>query len=232
MVGIDRSSARATPARRRVAAATFALLGFAAGAATVQWAPPHAAPGLAPGLGVATPRAQRMPSVAAPSQVAQAAAADAALRVAPARAAAAERAFFEAFALNLLLVPLLDDNQPPRWADPAVVTQCAQLQLRVDGQPLQPLARVPTQPFTLRWDMDRCIPLGTRIELSGSVELAVTRGSAGYTARVAPLHLELSSDAGTTVFDAAFTARTPLACDVCRPAHDARVARNHRGRNS
>src|SRR5689334_952153 len=57
---------------------------------------------------------------------------------------------FKHFALNALLVSLLDDDSPPRWSDPgflnasSLVLSCVSSRVEVDGHPLIPGAPLPS----------------------------------------------------------------------------------------
>ena len=79
------------------------------------------------------------------------------------------RALFKAYALNALLVPLLDDDVPPCWADPAIAKSCTALRVTVDGVAPVPHAAVPAVPFVVRWQLDQCAPLGAGMLMSGEV---------------------------------------------------------------
>lgn len=125
------------------------------------------------------------------------------LRHGPTRASAD----FKAFALNALLVPLLDDDLPSRWADPSLSVDCEHARVTVDGALPDVGAPVPRHGFTLRWQMDRCSPLDGYFELSGEVEVRVEPGIDGYTAVVDPVGLQVISTEGVEVLDQPFTAR-------------------------
>ena len=125
------------------------------------------------------------------------------LRHGPTRASAD----FKAFALNALLVPLLDDDLPSRWADPSLSVECEHTRVTVDGALPDVGAPVPRDGFTLRWQMERCNPLDGYFELSGEVEIRVEPGAGGYTAVVHPMGLQVISTEGVEVLDQPFTAR-------------------------
>lgn len=62
---------------------------------------------------------------------------------------------------HALLVPLLDDAEPPRWRDPVTWADCdPATQVLLDGGPLPIGAPVPDRPFTLHWRAIACRPLG------------------------------------------------------------------------
>lgn len=112
------------------------------------------------------------------------------------------------FALNALLVPLIDDAEPPRWTDAALDLACGPgTRVLVDGQPLAPNTALPAKAFTVRWTMDRCMPLGTdAVELTGSVELRVFHEDNGLSAVVMPDGLQVDSAQGRTWLQRPFAA--------------------------
>jgi len=124
---------------------------------------------------------------------------------------------FKTFALNALLIPLLDDGASPSWLDPFITTAvslaigCEAAKVSIDGRPLVPSAPVPARAFTLRWSMDRCVILNGRTSLTGDVELLVFHDGDRYTARVRPIDLHVLSDAGIEVMNRPFSTSTPLA---------------------
>ena len=123
---------------------------------------------------------------------------------------------FKAFALNALLIPLLDDGASPRWVDPFVTTAlslaiaCDGARVSVDGLPLVPSAPVPARAFTLRWSMDHCAILNGSTALTGDVELLVFHDGDRYTASVQPIGLHVRSNAGDEVVSRRFSTSTPL----------------------
>ena len=104
------------------------------------------------------------------------------------------------FALNALLAPLLDDTEPPRWTDAMIDFSCDPgTSVMVDGEPMVVGKLIPATAFTVRWNMDRCAPMGLEFaELSGSVELAVFHEDAGLSAIVMPERLRVDSRMGRT----------------------------------
>ncbi len=124
---------------------------------------------------------------------------------------------FKTFALNALLIPLLDDGASPSWLDPFVTTAvslaigCEAARVSIDGRPLVPSAPVPARAFTLRWSMDRCVILNGRTSLTGDVEMMVFHDGDHYTASVQPIDLHVLSDAGDEVMSRPFSTSTPLA---------------------
>jgi hypothetical protein len=117
---------------------------------------------------------------------------------------------FMTFALNALLVPLLDDDWPPRWADPSLSFDCAESGVEIDGAPLDIGAPVPAGSFTVRWHMERCMPFENNMALTGDVELRVEPVGAGYRVVVQPARLVVRSAGGHDVLTQAFTARISL----------------------
>jgi hypothetical protein len=114
---------------------------------------------------------------------------------------------FHVFALNFLLVPLLDDDVPDRWADPRLSMACDDADVRIDGAPPDVGAPVGTAPFTVRWWMQRCTTFDGPVTMTGSVELQVVPMTDGYTARVLPHALQVSSVDGVDVVQEPFTTR-------------------------
>lgn len=123
---------------------------------------------------------------------------------------------FKTFALNALLIPLLDDGASPRWVDPFVTTavslaiDCGKVKVSVDGLPLVPTAPVPARAFTLRWSMDHCVILNGGTSLTGDVELLVFHDGDRYSASVQPIGLHVVSNAGDEVMRQRFSTSTPL----------------------
>lgn len=120
------------------------------------------------------------------------------------------------FALNALLLPLLDDSIPPRWTDVAIDFSCQPgTSVTIDGEPLVAAKLMPAKAFTVRWNMDRCAPMGPEsVELSGSVELLVFHEDAGLSAVVMPDRLRVDSHMGRTWLRSSFAAETSLAASV------------------
>lgn len=117
---------------------------------------------------------------------------------------------FRTYALNALLVPLLDDDSPPRWADPSLSFDCEASGVQVDGEPLDVGAPVPEGGFTVRWHMERCMPFVDAIALTGDIELKVEPIDGGYRVVVHPARLVVRSVNGLDVLTQAFTARISL----------------------
>ena len=124
---------------------------------------------------------------------------------------------FSRFVLNALLLPLLDDDEPPRWTDVALRHFCGPAtNVEVDGRSLSHGTSIPATPFTVRWDMDRCTPLEA-FELSGTVELLVFREGAGLAAIVNPDGLIIASVSGTGRLPASFSSWASLLPSPHRP---------------
>lgn len=145
------------------------------------------------------------PATAAPTDPALAAPSDPAIN--------AVTAGFMNFALNALLVPVLDVDDPIRWIDPTLAMACRDAAVAIDGAPLVAGAPVPAVAFTLRWTMDQCAPLGEHLLLSGIVDLVVFHDGDSYSAMVLPQALKVASNLGTDLLVAPFSARTTLQSD-------------------
>ena len=117
---------------------------------------------------------------------------------------------FMAFALNALLVPLFDDDLPPRWADPSLSFDCDAGAVTVDDAPLDIGAPVPDEAFTVRWHMERCAPFDDAMQLTGDIELKVEPSGTDYRAVVRPVQFHVVSARGYDVLTAPFTARMGL----------------------
>ena len=123
---------------------------------------------------------------------------------------------FRTFALNALLIPLLDESAPSRWLDPEIVTassisiNCVDAKASVDGRPLVPDSPVPAAAFTLRWEMNECAILNAAMRLKGTVELVVFHDGDSYSASVRPQALHLISGTVAELLSQPFAARTPL----------------------
>jgi hypothetical protein len=116
------------------------------------------------------------------------------------------------FALNALLVPVLDDEaNPARWGDPSLAMPCqAGTRVLVDGVALQPRAESSGRAFTLEWTLDQCLPFGSGgPEFSGVAELVVFRDDDGVSAIVRMIELQVRRDEVSVVMNTSFVARTP-----------------------
>jgi len=124
---------------------------------------------------------------------------------------------FSRFALNALLVTLLDDDEPPRWSDVALSHICGPAaHVEVNGRPLVPGSVIPAAAFTVRWSMDQCAPLEA-FELSGVVELLVFHEETGLSAVVVPERMIVSSAHGTEHLNRPFAASMSLLANKERP---------------
>ncbi len=123
------------------------------------------------------------------------------------------------FALNAVLVPLIDDAVPPRWTDLGIDYFCDPgTTVMIDGEPMVPGKLVPAKSFTVRWNMSRCAPLGPQsVELSGSVELIVFHEDSGLSAMVMPDRLRVDSHLGKVLLRGPFAAETSLVTTSTRP---------------
>lgn len=122
------------------------------------------------------------------------------------------------FALNALLVPLMDDADPPRWTEATIDFNCGPgTSVTVDGAPLVAGKVIPAKAFTVRWDMDHCAPMGPEsVALSGRVELVVFHEDAGLSAMVMPDRLRVDSHMGRAWLHGPFTAETSLVTAAIR----------------
>lgn len=111
---------------------------------------------------------------------------------------------FMTYALNALLVPLLDDDSPPRWADPSLSFDCDAGQVTVNSAALDVGAPVPQGSFTVRWHMQRCVPFDNHLELSGDIELEVELSGDNFRAVVLPVGLRVVSRYGEEELNESF----------------------------
>ena len=111
---------------------------------------------------------------------------------------------FITYALNALLVPLLDDDSPPRWADPSLSFDCDAGQVTVNSAALDVGAPVPQGSFTVRWHMQRCVPFDNHLELSGDIELEVESSGDNFRAVVQPVGFRVVSRYGEEVLNESF----------------------------
>lgn len=117
------------------------------------------------------------------------------------------------FALNALLVPLLDDAVPPHWTDATIDHICGPgTRVRIDGRPLERHMPMPARAFSVHWTLDRCLPFGFEsVELSGDVALHVFHEDDGLGAIVVPGRLRVDSHEGRAWLERPFTAAMTLA---------------------
>jgi len=102
--------------------------------------------------------------------------------------AAEADAIWQKFALNALLVPLLDDDNPPRWAPATELMPCiAAARVSLDGKPLPAGERVPSGSFVLHWQLAHCAPLGEAyFSLRGKLTMQIDAQPKRITALIVP----------------------------------------------
>jgi len=106
------------------------------------------------------------------------------LSAAPDPAAAVGR-----YAVNVLVLPLLDDAEPPRFSTVALPLICAdEADVGIDGRPLVDGAEVPADGFVVHWRFAGTCPFGIDgPQLSGAADVLVLRDdAAGLQAVVLP----------------------------------------------
>jgi hypothetical protein len=103
-------------------------------------------------------------------------------------------AVFHRFALNALLLPLLDpDAGPLVWTDPSFTLDCGLgTDVNIDGE-RPPVGRaVSERPYRVHWHLVQCVPFGGDLPtLDGDVELHVTPGPDAVRATVVPRGLKV-----------------------------------------
>lgn len=92
---------------------------------------------------------------------------------------------FQRFAFNGLVLPLIDDTEPPRWSRHAIDWICdGRGDVKVNGEPMVDGALVPTM-FTVGWKLQRCAPLaGAELLIDGEILFAVSHDDAGLRAHM------------------------------------------------
>lgn len=130
------------------------------------------------------------------------------------------------FALNAFLAPLLDDNVPPKWTYVGIDFMCdAGTTVMADGEPMVSGKTIPVKAFTLRWEMDRCIPFGRNsVELTGNVEMVVVRSAKGLSATVTPIALRVDSFDGRARLRGPFKAE--MAIDTLAPMQQSKASKS------
>lgn len=116
------------------------------------------------------------------------------------------------FALNALLVPLIDANDhPPRWRDLELTMPCLMPSgVRVNGAEVVPGEEVPGSSFSVQWKLDHCLPFGPEgPELVGVAEVNVFADDQGLSARVVLIDFQIDKDGRTARMNEVFTAMTP-----------------------
>jgi hypothetical protein len=135
------------------------------------------------------------------------------------RAPAHVRSDIERFALNYLLLPLIDDTVPKRWVDPSLGLGCGGAsQVLVDGQPVVAGALLPTKDFALQFLLSRCSPaVEESLEFHGAIDMRVSHAPGQLRALVQPRDLIVLTAQGRTGLTSPFTACLALdeaaACD-------------------
>lgn len=92
-------------------------------------------------------------------------------------------------AVNALVVPLLDDAEPPRFTTVALPFLCADAsEVSVDGLAIVDGSEVPPGSFTVQWRLRSYCPFGEAgPELDGDIDVIVLRDDeAGWQALVMP----------------------------------------------
>lgn len=156
--------------RVRVVAGTLMLLGFVAAAG---WQPPD--PVASPVKDIEPAKAEQ-PSVTSRDETLQT---------------------FQRFAVNALVLPLIDDTVPPRWSKHALNWICdGRGKVNIDGAPLREGEPVPAS-FSVRWDLERCAPFdGADLFIFGEVELVVSYDGAELRAQIIAPNLWLETPSG------------------------------------
>ena len=109
---------------------------------------------------------------------------------------------FQSVALNALFVPLLGDDMPARWEEPASALNCADASVSVGLRRLIAGRPVPSEPFRIHWRLHRCTPLGDGVLISGTVDAVVTPEAGGYRATLRPNGLALDGPTRVVLWDA------------------------------
>ena len=109
---------------------------------------------------------------------------------------------FHPVALNALFVPLLGDDTPARWEEPASALNCADASVSVGPRRLIAGRPVPAEPFRMRWRLHGCTPLGGGVLISGTVDAVVTPEAGGYRATLQPNGLALDGPTRVVLWDA------------------------------
>ncbi len=111
----------------------------------------------------------------------------------------------EAFAFSAFVVPVLDDGDATRFADPRIGPLCGEdTEVQVDGRSLQPGMPVPAGAFTLDWNMQMFCPFGPdQVALDGRTRVLVFRDDEhGMEALVVPQALTVSDERGAATLTA------------------------------
>ena len=118
---------------------------------------------------------------------------------------------FKRHATEALLAPLLDSVDARHFTRTDPRRTCgAGTEVRVDGRPLSAGRSIPVAPFTVQWMMVECHPFGgTYPQYSGNVKLTVFPEAGGYSIRVQPLGLRVSTAGGSIRMWAPFAVEAP-----------------------
>lgn len=109
------------------------------------------------------------------------------------------------FALNALLVPVLDEGQPARFTRTFGAMRCgAGTQAWVNGKPMRGGAPVPSQAFTLRWKLVDCRPMNRNESYDGDVSMTVYHEDGGYSSTVVPVGLRVTTPDSSAVWKQTF----------------------------
>ena len=116
------------------------------------------------------------------------------------------------WALNALVFPVFDDDEPPRWADPQITADCdPATRVSVNGRPIVVGERVPANGFELRWQAVACQPFGPEGPmLGGEATLFVWRvAGRAWHARVETRDMHWSGPWGRQAWPTSFESTSP-----------------------
>ncbi|MGH6623546.1 MAG: hypothetical protein ACREBN_06215 [Burkholderiaceae bacterium] len=109
----------------------------------------------------------------------------------------------EQFALNVLVFPLIDDTEPPRWTRHGVDWICdGRGEVAIDGRPLVEGELIPIGQFTIHWALQRCAPFSSDpfgnadLIVEGVVELVVSHDGSSLHGRIAAPSLWIETPTG------------------------------------
>lgn len=106
---------------------------------------------------------------------------------------------FQRFAVNALVIPLIDDDvTPPRWTLQAMDWICdGRGVVAIDDKPLVAGDPVPTGNFQVHWNLKRCPPLqGGELLVEGDITLAVSNSGTDLRAQIFAANLSVETFAG------------------------------------
>ena len=106
---------------------------------------------------------------------------------------------FQRYAFNGLVLPLVDDTEPPRWSRNLIDWICdGRGDVKVNGEPLIDGALVPAM-FTVRWKLGRCAPLaGADLLIDGEISFAVSHDDTGLRPHLVKHNLTAEAPTGNT----------------------------------